>query len=96
LTPAGDFSKEDVENGLAGAPLLENFEFGTITDFVAVPPGDYDIRVAPLSTGTADINVEGASLPEGVVATVIARQPNDPNAVPDDEPTDFGIIVLTN
>lgn len=96
VTPAGQFSKDDVENGLAGTPLLENFEFGAITDYVAVPPGDYDIRVVPLSLGVAAINVEGASLPEGVVATVIARQPNDPNALPDDEPTDFGIIVLTN
>ena len=96
VTPAGDFSKADVENGLAGEPLLENFEFGTITDYVAVPPGDYDIRVVPNSLGVAAINVEGATLPAGVVATVIARQPNDANALPDDEPTDFNIIVLTN
>jgi len=96
VTPAGQFTKEDVENGLAGSPLLENFEFGAITDYVAVPPGDYDIRVVPLSLGVAAINVEGASLPAGVVATVIARQPNDPNALPDILPTDFGIIVLTN
>jgi hypothetical protein len=31
-----------------------------------------------------------------VVATVIARQPNDADALPDVQPTDFGIIVLTN
>jgi hypothetical protein len=67
-----------------------------MTDYVAVPPGDYDIRVVPLSLGIAAINVEGASLPAGVVATVIARQPNDADALPDVQPTDFGIIVLTN
>jgi hypothetical protein len=95
VTPAGEFSKEDVENGLAGDPLLENFEFGSITDYVAIPPGDYDIRVVPDSLGVAAINVEGATLPEGVVATVIARQPNDPGS-PSGTPNDFGLVVLTN
>jgi hypothetical protein len=95
VTPAGDFSKDDVENGLAGAPLLENFEFGTITDYVAVPPGDYDIRVVPDALGVAAINVEAATLPAGVVATVIARQPNDPGS-PSGLPDDFGLVVLTN
>ncbi|NNL07159.1 MAG: DUF4397 domain-containing protein [Gammaproteobacteria bacterium] len=96
VTPAGEFSKEDVENGLAGKPLLENFEFGDITDYVAVPPDNYDIRVVPLSLGVAAINVEDQPLAEGVVATVIARQPNDPAALPDVEPTDFSVILLTN
>ncbi|MGD2053066.1 MAG: DUF4397 domain-containing protein [Gammaproteobacteria bacterium] len=95
VTPAGDFSKDDVENGLAGEPLLQNFEFGSITDYVAVPPGDYDIRVVPDALGVAAINVEGATLPAGVVATVIARQPNDPGS-PSGTPDDFGLIVLTN
>lgn len=63
---------------------------------MAVPPGDYDIRVVPLSLGIAAINVEGILLSEGAVATVIARQPNDAGALPDDLPTDFGIILLTN
>jgi hypothetical protein len=40
--------------------------------------------------------VENQPLAEGVVATVIARQPNDPAALPDDEPTDFGVVLLTN
>lgn len=95
VTPAGDFTKEDVENGLAGKPLLENFEFGEITDYVAVPPGNYDIRVVPLSLGVAAINEENQALSAGLVATVIARQPNDPAAVPND-PTNFGVVLLTN
>ena len=45
VTDAGDFTASDVENGLAGAPLLDDFEFATITDYVAVAPGNYDIRV---------------------------------------------------
>ena len=49
----------------------------------------------PDSLGVAAINVEGATLPEGVVATVIARQPNDPGS-PSGTPNDFGLVVLTN
>ena len=96
VTPAGQFSKEDVENSLAGDPLLENFEFADISDYVAVQPGNYDIRVVPLALGTDEINEENQVLPEGLVATVIARQPNDLDALPDNEPTGFGIVLLTN
>ena len=95
VTPAGQFSAADVENGLAGEPLLENFEFGAITDYVAVAPGNYDIRVVPLSLGVAAINEENVALPEGLVATVLARQPNDPGS-PSGTPAEFGIEVLTN
>jgi len=95
VTPAGDFTADEVVDGLAGDPLLENFEFGEITDYVAVPPGDYDIRVYSQTLGVVAIDVE-ASLPAGVVATVIARQANDPAALPDNEPTQTGVIVLTN
>lgn len=91
VTPAGAFSKLDVESGLAGDPLLADFEFGTITDYVAVPPGDYDIRVVPQSLGVAAINIEGFTLPAGLVGTVIARQPDG-----DGNPADFGVVVLTN
>jgi len=102
VTPAGVYSKEDIENAFNTGdasikPLLENFDFGDITDYVAVPPGDYDIRVVPNALGIAAINAEGATLPAGVVATVIARQPNDP--VPPattGTPADFGLVVLTN
>ena len=42
------------------------------------------------------IAVNETAIIEGVNATVIARQPNDPDALPDDEPTGFGIVLFTN
>jgi hypothetical protein len=89
VTPAGDFTASDVENGLAGAPLLDDFEFGVITDYVAVAPGDYDIRV--VAGGATAINVENFNLAAGSVSTVIARGPIDSGT-----PSDFNVILLTN
>lgn len=92
VTPAGAFSAADVESGVAGDPLLDGFAFGAITaDYVPVPPGDYDIRVVPEATGTTAINVEGLTLPAGLVATVVARQPDG-----DGTPNDFDLVLLTN
>lgn len=90
VTAAGDFSVAEVEAGMAGDPLLPDFAFADITDDVAVPPGNYDIRV--LAGGVAAINVENVNLAGGSVSTVIARGPNEPAGVP----ADFGVVVLTN
>ncbi|MGD2170539.1 MAG: DUF4397 domain-containing protein [Gammaproteobacteria bacterium] len=94
VTPAGAFTATEVEMGMAGDPLLDDFQFGEITPYVAVPPGDYDIRVVTNGGvgGTAAINVEGFTLPAGLVATAIARQPDGDGSAP----TDFGLLVLTN
>jgi len=89
VTAAGQFTASDVENGLAGAPLLDNFEFADITDYVAVSPGDYDIRV--VVGGTTAINIESFNLVAGSVSTVIAREPIDTGT-----PSDFNVILLTN
>jgi hypothetical protein len=92
VTPAGAYTKEQVEGGMAGDPLLDDFTFGTITDYVNVVPGDYDIRVVTNSgMGTAAINVEGFNLAAGSVSTVIAHEPKDNGPA-----TDFGLVVLTN
>jgi hypothetical protein len=92
VTPAGQFSVADVEAGLAGAPLLSAFPFGAVTDYVALSPGQYDIRVVPLSLGVVAINVEGLNLAPGLVATVAARGPGEA----DGDPADFGVLLLTN
>ncbi|MEM1263535.1 MAG: DUF4397 domain-containing protein [Pseudomonadota bacterium] len=89
VTPAGTLSVADAENGNA-TPLLPNFEFGTVTDAVAVAPGDYDIRV--VANGSAAINIEGFTLAAGLAANVIARGPLEPAGAP----TDFSVIVTTN
>ncbi len=90
VTAAGDFSVADIESGIAGDPLLADFAFGDITEDVAVPPGNYDVRV--VAGGTVAINVENINLAAGSVSTVIARGPNEPAGVPND----FGVVLLTN
>ena len=90
VTPAGEFTAMDVEGGLAGAPLLDDFAFGDITDYVKVEPGAYDIRV--VAGGMAAINVENFQLDGGVVASVLAYGPSEQGG----EVADFGVVVLTN
>jgi hypothetical protein len=89
VTQAGTYTVSDVENGLAGDPLLKDFNFADISQYVAVAPGDYDVRV--VAGGSVAINVENFTLTAGSVSTVIAREPIDTGA-----PTDFNVIVLTN
>ncbi len=91
VTPAGDFTAAQVEDGDAGAPLLDNFAFGTLTDYVPVPPGDYDIRVVAKASGLTAIDITNFSLTAGLVATVIAQQTEVPAG-----PAPFGALVLTN
>ncbi len=92
VTPAGDFSVADVEAGLAGDPLLADFPFAEITDYVSLAPANVDIRVVPVASGTVAINAEGVGLTPGLVATVVARGPDES----DGDPADFGLILLTN
>ena len=89
VTAAGDFTTSDVENGLAGTPLLPNFEYRDIEGYVAVAPGNYDIRV--VAGGTIAINVENFNLAAGSVSSIIAREPIDSGS-----PADFNVVLLTN
>jgi len=91
VTPAGDFTAAQVLNGDAGAPLLNKFAFGTLTDYVAVAPGNYDIRVVARSLGAVAIDVPNFPLTAGLVATVIAQQAEAPTG-----PFPFGVLVMTN
>lgn len=86
VTPAGNFNNTEVESGMAGDPLLEDFTYATITDYVAVAEGDYDIRV--VFNGSVAIS-DTYTLSAGNVYTVIAHQPGD-------GVNDFGFVVLTN
>ena len=69
--------------------LLDDFAYSEITDYVAVAPGNYDIRV--VAGGVTAINVENFNLAAGSVSSIIARQPIDSGT-----PSDFGVILLTN
>lgn len=90
VTAAGAFSAAEVAAGLAGDPLLADFAFGTITDYVAVAPGSYDIRV--VAGGAVAINIEGLAITGGDVLHAIARGPSEPSGAP----SDFGVILLSN
>jgi len=92
VTPAGVYSTDDVLAGIAGDPLLPDFAFGTLTDYLAVPAGDYDVRIVQKSSGAVAIDAPGIMLTAGLVATVIARQPDGT----DNDPADFNLVVLAN
>jgi hypothetical protein len=96
VTPGGQYTRAEVESGLAGEPLLNDFAFGDLTDYVALTPdtaAGYDIRVLTATpTPVTAIEVLGFPLPAGVVATVIARQPDGIDSIP----ADFNLEVLTN
>lgn len=90
ITAAGSYTTAEVEAGFAGTPLLDEFAFGDITDYVAVAPGAYDIRV--LAGGVTAINLEGVAVSGGDVLHAIARGPSEPSGTP----SDFGVILLSN
>lgn len=90
VTPTGDLSVIMIESGNGGAPLLGDFAFGSISDYEAVAPGNYDIRV--VSGNTVAINVENFAFTSGTVATVIAIGPDEVDA----DPAFPGAIVLSN
>ncbi|MEH6557504.1 MAG: DUF4397 domain-containing protein [Oceanicoccus sp.] len=90
VTAAGEYSTAEVEAGMAGDPLLNAFSFGTVTGFVNIAPGDYDIRV--LAGGSTAINVEGFTLAAGGLTSVIARGPEEMSGTL----ADFGVLVVTN
>ncbi|RLT94739.1 DUF4397 domain-containing protein [Ketobacter sp.] len=90
VTAAGAYTSAEVEAGLAGDPLLDDFAFGTITDYVAVAPGAYDIRV--VAGGVVAINIEALNVSGGDVLHAIARGPSEPAGAP----ADFGVILLSN
>lgn len=97
VTPAGDFSTAEILNGDGGDPLLDEFAFNTVTDYVPVAvntattptaPASYDIRVVAGGAVAIDTTLPLAG---GDVVTVIAQEPNSAGA-----PTTFGTVVLSN
>jgi len=56
-----------------GSNLLTNFEFGTVTNYVQVPPGTHKIQVALIGRGVgASIITQNLTVDAGVVYTVAA------------------------
>lgn len=59
-----------------GDALLTDFEPGTLTDPVALPPGDYDLKVVAAGDGPdgdAIMEANGVAVPAGANITVVAH-----------------------
>jgi hypothetical protein len=56
-----------------GIKLLDNFQFGTVTDYVPVPAGSHTVQVAPAGKGiNAAVITQTLSVNPGIVYTVAA------------------------
>lgn len=82
LDPAlmGDVTGEDA--------ALEDVAFGTVTEYLSLPEGDYDVIVTPTGETTAAIS-QNISIGNGLVYTAIARDPEP-------ESMDFALEVLVD
>ena len=54
------------------APVLAGVEFGDVADYLEVPAGDYQVRIAPAGTTIVVIDSGALSLAAGQVRTAIA------------------------
>ncbi|KHL15109.1 uncharacterized protein DUF4397 [Mumia flava] len=67
-----------------GEALLTDFEPGTVTDPVAIPEGDYDLKVVAAGDGPdgdAVIEANGVAVPGGANLSVVAHLDADGNPV---------------
>lgn len=67
-----------------GDELLSDFEPGTLTDPVALPGGDYDLKVVAAGDGAdgdAIMEANGVTVPAGANITVVAHLDGDGNPV---------------
>ncbi|HEY7414125.1 MAG TPA: DUF4397 domain-containing protein [Ktedonobacteraceae bacterium] len=56
-----------------GAPLLTSFQFGSVTDYVSVPPGAHKVQIALVGKGiNAAVITQTLDVSPGVVYTVAA------------------------
>ncbi len=57
---------------LDGAKVLSNFAFGTVTDYVTIPPGPHKVQVALIGKGpNASVITQTLSVQAGVAYTVV-------------------------
>ena len=86
---AANVMESSILDGSAGAPLLSGFQFGTVSDYLSIPTGTYDLFV--VAGGAVAIEANDVQLNSGDIATVIARGPNTDMAA---GPNDTALIVL--
>ena len=70
-------------------PTLPDFNFRDVTEYLALPEGDYDVIVTGVDSKDPVIGPKTISIANGGVYTAIARQPGD-NVM------DFDVIVLAD
>ena len=70
-------------------PTLPDFDFRTVTDYLSLAEGDYDVIVTGVDSKDAVIGPKTISIENGGVYAAIARQPGG-------DVQDFDVIVLDN
>ena len=70
-------------------PTLPDFDFRTVTDYLSLAEGDYDVIVTGVDSKDAVIGPKTISIENGGVYTAIARQPGG-------DVQDFDVIVLAD
>ncbi|MFN3713743.1 MAG: DUF4397 domain-containing protein [Alcanivoracaceae bacterium] len=87
VTPAGDETVVSIETGEV-VPTLATFAYQSITPYLSLPPGSYDVRVAvPQGDGYQVAIDQSFHLDGGSVSTLIATNPADPG-------DSFAFVVL--
>jgi hypothetical protein len=85
----------------SATPTLSNFVFGTITKYLTVPAGSYEVQVTPHGSLTAAITVPSITLASGQLYTAIAVDPTATNSAPgvvliNDPPVPTGTLTASN
>jgi len=73
----------------SSVPTISNFVFGTITKYLTVPAGSYEVQVTPHGSLTAAITVPSITLASGQLYTAIAVDPTATNPAP-------GVVLLND
>ena len=91
ITPAGDTTVASIELGEV-TPTLSTFEYQSITDYLSLAAGNYDVRVAVPGVGgtyTVAIDQTNVALAEGDIVTLVATNPAAAGQ-------DFAFVVLSD
>jgi hypothetical protein len=87
ITPAGDETVVSIETGDV-EPTLATFDYQSITPYISLPSGSYDVRVAvPAGEGYSVAIDQSFHLDAGSVSTLVATNPSDPH-------DNFAFVVL--
>jgi hypothetical protein len=60
-----------------GTPILENVDFGDVTDYIPLPAGNYDLIITTPGGGTPLIDPEPFAFPAGMIVSAFATGDGD-------------------